>query len=169
MVFLSVYLFLFCQLIFVGWVDYQTKKVSNYWFLINLSFYVLFLCFFPQGYPFSWETFFYPFVFLLVGFGLFCAKIMGAGDTKYLFSFFLLIPVKFHESFFLLLLYSTMAIGFALFFYNTFKNIDKIRTAFMLKDISLIKGVYGKKFAYTPVIAVTWVLFGWKIRFHFVY
>ncbi len=166
---LSVYLFLFIELVFVSWIDYKTKKISNYWLFINIFFYLVFLFVLPQFYFFNIDTFFYPLVFLMVGFGLFIIKIMGAGDVKYLFSFFLLIPLKYQDLFFFFLLYSTLIVGLTLLSYNTFKNFDKIRKAFQLRNITQIREVYGKRFSYAPVIGMAWVWFGWSIKSHFVY
>lgn len=119
---------------------------------------------FPAFYKFNFVTFFYPTVFLGVGFGLFLLKIMGGGDSKYLFSFFLLVPEYYHETFFMKLIYSTIAIGLYLLIYNTIRNFDKLSVSVRIMDINGIKGVYGTKFAYAPVIAISWIAFGWEIR-----
>lgn len=124
---------------------------------------------FPAYYKFNFVTFFYPTVFLGVGFLLFVLKIMGGGDSKFLFSFFLLIPELYHEVFFMKLVYSTTAIGLYLLLYNTFRNFDKLSTSIRIMDMKGIKGVYGTKFAYAPVIAISWVAFGWEIRNKFIY
>jgi prepilin peptidase CpaA len=89
---------------------------------------------------------------------------MGGGDSKFLFSFFLLVPEAFHESFFLKLIYSTIAIGLYLLIYNTIKNFDKLSLSLKIMDMKGVKGVYGTKFAYAPVIAISWIAFGWEIR-----
>ena len=119
---------------------------------------------YPQLYKFNFVTFFYPTVFLVVGFFLFVLKIMGGGDSKFLFSFFLLVPEFFHEAFFMKLVYSTIAIGLYLLPYNTFKNFDKLSESLKTMDVKGIKGVYGTKFAYAPVIAISWIAFGWEVR-----
>ena len=97
---LPIYLFLLIELVFVSWIDYTSKKISNYWFFINIGFYLIFLIFIPQFYFFYIDVFWYPIGLLVVGFGLYAIKIVGAGDVKYLFSFFLLVPLKYQETFF---------------------------------------------------------------------
>jgi prepilin peptidase CpaA len=62
------------------------------------------------------------------------------------------------------LVYSTIAIGLYLLTYNTFKNFDKLSSSLKTMDVKGIKGVYGTKFAYAPVIAISWIAFGWEIR-----
>lgn len=127
---------------------------------------MFFACLFvyPSLYKFNFVTFFYPTVFLGVGFFLFALKIMGGGDSKFLFSFFLLVPEVLHESFFLKLIYLTIAIGLYLLIYNTIKNFDKLSLSLKIMDMKGVKGVYGTKFAYAPVIAISWIAFGWEIR-----
>ena len=88
---------------------------------------------------------------------------MGPGDSKYLFSFFLLVPETYHELFFMKLVYSTIAIGLYLLIYNTVKNFDKLLEAVRIGNIEKVKSVYGTKFAYAPVIAISWIAFTWDI------
>ncbi len=162
---LPIYLFLLVELLFVGWIDYKTEKISNFWPIINIAFYSLFLLFIPQFYLFNLDTFLYPIVFLVVGFGLYAVRIVGAGDIKYLFSFFLLVPLKYQDTFFSFLLISTLAIGIFLFLYNTFRGFAKIKEALRFKNVAYIHKVYGKKFAYSPIIGFAWVWFGWSFVF----
>jgi prepilin peptidase CpaA len=155
--------------VFVSYIDIRYRKISNYWSLLNIVLYLSLLFVFPSLYRFNFVTFFYPAVFLGVGFFLFILKIMGGGDSKYLFSFFLLVPEFYHELFFMKLVYSTIAIGLYLLIYNTIRNFDKLTNAIRIMDVNGIKGVYGTKFAYAPVIAISWIAFGWEIRNQFIY
>lgn len=168
---LSFYLFVFLaiELAFVSYIDIRYRKISNYWALLNFVLFISLLFVFPMFYKFNFVTFFYPTVFLGVGFFLFVLKIMGGGDSKFLFSFFLLVPEAFHEAFFMKLVYSTIAIGLYLLLYNTFKNFDKLSLSLKTMDLKGIKGVYGTKFAYAPVIAISWIAFGWEIRNQFIF
>jgi prepilin peptidase CpaA len=161
---LALFIFLALELLFVSYIDIRYRKISNYWSLLNIVLFFLCLFVYPQLYKFNFVTFFYPTVFLGVGFALFTLKIMGGGDSKFLFSFFLLVPEVYHEVFFLKLIYSTIAIGLYLLIYNSIKNFDKLCMSIKLKDIKGIKSLYGTKFAYAPVIAISWVTFGWEIR-----
>lgn len=160
----ALYIFAIIELIFVSYLDFKYKKISNYWSLVNLIGFFILLFLYPDLFSFSLHTFFYPLVFLGVGFFLFVVKVMGGGDSKFLFSFFLAIPESYHEAFFLKLIYSTVVVGLTLFIFNTFKNFDKIKVVIATKDIKHLKDVYGTKFAYAPVIALSWILFGWEIR-----
>lgn len=161
---LLLFLFLGLELAFVSFIDIRYRKISNNWSILNIVLYLACLVVFPTLYKFNIETFFFPLVFLGVGFFLFLLKVMGGGDSKYLFSFFLLVPEIYHEVFFLKLIYSTIAIGVYLLIYNSIKNFDKLLVALAMKDIKEIKSLYGTKFAYAPVIAISWIAFGWEIR-----
>ena len=160
----SVYLFLIFQLFFVAYNDFKNKKISNTWPLINIAFYVITIFLFPSHYAFNIETFVFPIAFLIVGIVLFMLKIMGAGDSKYLLSFYLLIPVALHEEAFIFLAYSTVVVGLSLLFTNVFKNLDIIVVALRTKNLRMIKNIFGQKFSYAPVILVSWLWFGWTIK-----
>lgn len=158
------YAYLFLQLLAVAYIDFKYKKISNKWSLLNIILFCTALFVFPYSYSFKFETFFYPLAFLIVGFGLFALQIMGGGDSKYLFSFFLLIPEIYHETFMLYLLYTTVFVGSLLLIHNTIENFDKVIISIKIMDIKGIKSCYGTKFAYAPVILVSWIIFGWMIR-----
>jgi prepilin peptidase CpaA len=87
---------------------------------------------------------------------------MGGGDSKYLSSFYLLVPVSFQDSVFLYLLYTTIIIGSSLLLFNMLKNFDRIIELVSIGNISGIKKIFGKKFTYAPVIFVAWIWFGWQ-------
>ncbi|ATH06542.1 hypothetical protein BIY24_00865 [Halobacteriovorax marinus] len=161
---ISVYLFLVVQLFFVASHDVTHKKISNFWPLINISFYLLSVFFFPDHYNFGWSTFVFPIAFFIVGIFLFTLKIMGAGDSKYLLSFYLLIPVSLHETAFIFLAYSTVVVGLSLLLTNIIKRSDIIKLAIKTKNLRLIKTIFGQRFSYAPVILVSWLWFGWTIR-----
>ncbi len=113
-------------------------------------------------YKFSFSSLFYPLAFLMVGYVLFTLKIMGAGDSKYLFSIYLVLPVTEHEESFLCLAYTTTVVGLCLFLINIFSNSDKIKIAILSRNVSMIRNIFGKKFSYAPVILLSWLWFGWK-------
>ncbi len=161
---MSVYLFLFLELVFVGWIDLKYKRISNWWSIINLILFVLLMIFFPQVYAFKFATFFFSLAFLFVGFILFLLKIMGAGDVKYLFTFYLLVPSGYHENTFLALLYVTISVGVVLLSYNTLKNLNRLWYALIFRDVQMIKFVFGKKFSFAPIILASWIWFGWEKR-----
>lgn len=156
--------YLFIQLLGVSYIDIKFRKISNYWSLLNIGLFILGLIVFPDYYKFALKTFFYPVAFLGVTFVLFAFKIMGGGDSKYLFSFFLLVPESHHEDFMIYLLYTTVVIGFVLLIYNTIRNFAKIFASVRIMDLRGIKSAYGTKFAYAPVILISWIVFGWTIK-----
>ncbi len=158
------FIVLIFELIAVSYLDLKYRKIVNLWSLFNFVLYLFCLFLYPGLFSFSFQTFFYPLVFLGVGFILYALKVMGGGDSKFLFTFFLLVPETYHEQFFLKLIYSTIVIGLGLLLYNTFKNFDKLKSALTRMDLKAVKGLYGTKFAYAPIIAISWVVFGWEIR-----
>lgn len=158
----SVYLFLLIELIAVSYLDILSRKISNLWPILNITLFFIILFIIPQSYAFEFRQFFFSIVFLIVGFVLFLLKVMGPGDTKFLFSLFLIIPVSFHDSAFVCLLYSTIMVGGSLFIVNTIQNFEKLSLSFKIRDIGIIKKVYGKKFSYAPVILISWIWFGWE-------
>ncbi|OUR93104.1 hypothetical protein A9Q84_21620 [Halobacteriovorax marinus] len=165
----SVYLFLVVQLVFVAYNDITNKKISNLWPLINIGFFILSTFLFSDYYSFQLNTFVFPITFFLVGLLLFILKIMGAGDSKYLLSFYLLIPVSLHETAFVFLAYSTVIVGLSLLLTNIMKRFDIIKIAILTRNIRLIKTIFGQRFSYAPVILVSWLWFGWEIRTKILY
>ena len=156
----SVYIFLMIQLSVVSWLDIKYKKIANYWSLINIVTFVVVLFVFPDNYSFDWPTFQIPLGWIVVGIILFALKIMGAGDSKFLFSMFLLIPEEYHMVELLCLLYVTCFVGGGLLLYNSLRNFDKLLLGWKVRDVRMIKSVYGHRFSFAPVIAVSWIWFG---------
>ncbi|MEX0798901.1 MAG: prepilin peptidase [Bacteriovoracaceae bacterium] len=159
-----VYLFVLIELIAVSYGDIKTNKIPNFWSLLNLVAFFVLLWVAPQYYHFGFQTFFYSTVFLVVGFVLFLLNIMGGGDSKFLFTFFLLLPVSLHRATFHNLLLSTILIGGAFFLHNVLKNLKTLFKAFMSQDLKTVKSCFGTKFSYAPVILVAWLLMGWTLR-----
>lgn len=157
-----VYLFISIQLLFVAYIDFKTKKISNIWMLINFIFFVVLTLIFPNIYIWSFQVFIFPMAFLFVGFALYMMNIMGGGDSKYLSSLYLLVPLQFQDVTFIYLLYATILVGSTLLLFNILKNLDIIVIHFRMKDIAGIKKIFGKKFTYAPVIFIAWMWFGWQ-------
>ncbi len=164
-----VYGFLLIELIFVAYIDFKYKRISNTWSLINLVMYFVLLFLFPKFYSFELHVLFFPLAWFAVGLFLFALKIMGAGDSKFLMAFFLLIPLHMQESVFFSLTYVTIFVGILLFFTNTLNNIGRLFNAIRFSNIYDIKSVYGKRFSFAPVILLAWMLFGWINRDKFFY
>ena len=157
---LSVYIFLVLQLIIVSYTDIKIKKISNYWFLFNGLVFVIFLLLFPHQYHFVFQTFFLSVILLVVGFVLFNLGIMGAGDSKYLSSFYLLIPLTLQKEAFVYCAYSIVVAGCFILAINTIKNAGKIARAIKQYNICEIKGVYGRKVPFIPIVFLSWIWFG---------
>jgi prepilin peptidase CpaA len=157
-----VYIFIAIQLLVVAYIDFKTKKISNMWMLINFLFFCLLTLVFPTIYTWSFSAFFFPMAFIFVGILLFMMNIMGGGDSKYLSSLYLLVPVNFQETTFIYLLYATVLVGSTLLVFNTLKNFDTIVVYFKTRDIAGIRRIFGKKFTYAPVIFIAWMWFGWQ-------
>jgi prepilin peptidase CpaA len=158
------FIFLTLELLIVSWGDIKTQKIPNYWSVLNLIIFVGLLIALPEVYPLTWGTFLYSLVFLVVGFLLFILKIMGAGDTKFLFSFFLLIPAAIQPKALILLLLSTVLIGSFLLITNFIKNHEKIVVYIKTGYFKGIKECFGTKFSFAPVILIAWLWLGWEIK-----
>jgi prepilin peptidase CpaA len=104
----------------------------------------------------------FPLAFVFVGFALYLLNIMGGGDSKYLASLYLLVPLPFQEPVFIYLLYATVLVGSTLLLLNLLKNLDIIIIHLKMKDVAGIKRIFGKKFTYAPVIFIAWMWFGWQ-------
>lgn len=154
------YTFIFIELLFITYIDIKYKKIANLWALTNIGIAIILFVLFPKIYPVTFDTFQYSIVFILVGFLLFMLKVMGGGDSKFLASFFLIVPLDRQDQVFIFLLIATVIIGIIFFIKNTFENREKLIQSFLDKDIKGVKSCFGTKFAYAPVILVTWILFG---------
>lgn len=159
---IMVFIFLSIQLLVVAYVDFKTSKISNIWVLINFIFFCVLTIVYPKIYVWNLTIMLFPVAFLLVGFALFVMNIMGGGDSKYLSSLYLLIPLGFQETALLYLLYTTVIVGSSLLLFNTLKNFDKIVLLVRIGDVKGIKKIFGKKFTYAPVIFIAWMWFGWQ-------
>ncbi len=161
---IGIYLFLIIQLLIVAYYDLKTTKISNSWMISNIVLYLVLVFIFPDQYSITFSTFAWPVGFFIAGFVLFLLKIMGGGDSKYLATFFLLVPQVFHDEMFFSLALSTTLIGGSIFIKNLLKNLDRLIIAYKTMDVSLVKGVFGQKFAYAPVILISWLWFGFVIK-----
>lgn len=156
----AIYIFILIELAIVSYLDIKFRKIKNYWSLLNLTLAVIFFIAFPGIYHLKLETFGYPVVFFFVGFVLFLLKIMGGGDSKFLSTFFLIVPTKAHDEVFIHLLMATVIVGSLFFLANIFRNFEGILESFRDSNIKGVKNYFGKKFAYAPVILFSWISFG---------
>src|SRR5690606_33113567 len=142
----------------VAWFDFRTRKISNIWPATNLLLALLLPFIIPEIYQHHWELWLVPLAFIGVGFILFRLNIMGAGDSKYLFALFLLLPQKLHENFLLKLLAVTVFVGAILLGFRIMTKWSEIKLWFYTRSGSL-REIFGEKFTYGPVILVAWIWF----------
>ena len=164
---LPIYFGILLELVFVSLRDIKTKKISNWWAVANILIFIILTFVLPEYYIWSWRTFLYSGVFLLIGFALFLLNIMGAGDSKYLFSFFLLIPMNLQEQSFFYLLVSTVVTGLMFFLMNLITNLKDLIGYLKVGDYKGVKSCFGSKFAFAPVILLAWLCVGWFLRNNF--
>lgn len=154
------YLTLMIQLIIVSYGDVKDQKIPNMWSYLNLCSFCILLATYPDIYQLKFQTFFYSMVFLFVGFALFLLKIMGGGDSKYLATFYLLIPLEMQENAIIRLLISTVIIGLFFLITNFAKSAEKINAHIKAGEIQQIKKYFGTKFSFAPVILLAWLWLG---------
>lgn len=160
-----VFVLVLAELIVVSWFDLKKKKISNYWPLLNIALSVAFHAAFPTLYPFSWEVMLFPVGFILIGFFLYLFHVMGAGDSKFLASLFLIVPLEYHLSFFSKIVTATIFVGAILILISLFKNGRKLRAYLIGQYWEGLKETIRSRFSYAPVILLAWLLLGieqWK-------
>ncbi|TDJ05742.1 MAG: hypothetical protein E2O68_06070 [Deltaproteobacteria bacterium] len=160
------YIFLGVQLLIVALIDFTKKKISNYWPIQNIVIFLVIIIFYQDFYLISWQHFYFPLGILLGGFFLFLVKVMGPGDTKYLFSLFLLLPFQDQKILFLCLIYVTILVGSILLLLHIIQNFGKIKMAFKLASWAPLKGVFGTRFTFAPLILLAWIWYGWEISIY---
>ncbi len=156
----QLFYFLVIELIAVAILDFKYRKISNIWVVLNLFIFFILYFLFKGIFAFQVGQLYYPFIFFIVGFAFYTLKIMGGGDSKFLVSIYLLLPVAFHEDFLFSLLYVTTLVGSAQFLYNTFIGRRLIFEFFRHREVSYLKQCYGKKFPFAPIILLSWIIFG---------
>jgi prepilin peptidase CpaA len=153
------------QLLLVAWFDLRQKTISNNWPLINFALSLILYLAFPGGYPFTWNIFLFPIGFIVIGFLLFLMGIMGAGDSKYLASLFLIIPYQYHFAFFEKLLLTTIIVGGLLLILKVLRNFSTLRAYLWSHHWKGLKETIRSRFSYAPVIFLAWIALGaleWK-------
>jgi prepilin peptidase CpaA len=156
------YLALFTELLIVSMIDLYTKKISNLWAISNLLFAVI-LYSYVEHYVLDKEIIVFPLAFLGTGLLLFRLKIMGAGDVKFLSTFFLLLVPHLQERLFYYLVASTVVVAVTFLVFNTLKNSREIIQIFQSRNYGDLKKFYGTKFSYAPVILLSWIMLGLDI------
>jgi prepilin peptidase CpaA len=153
----------FIELLIVAWIEFKTEKISNMWALLNLILALILYTNFRSLYPMSWEILLFPLGSICLGFILYLFNIMGAGDSKYLGSLFLIIPLEYQFLFFEKLVASTILTGGILFFIRLFKQRHELKVFFFTRYLEGIKDAIKSRFSYAPVVTLAWLLLGLKL------
>ena len=146
------------ELFVVSIIDFKTKKISNYWTLVN---FILSIIFYVMGtFPFEFQALIIPVATIIVGFFLFLAHIMGAGDSKYLASLFLLLPWALQLKFFENVLLSTILVGGILLITKVIMSFNKLKGYALSLYFKGILQEIRSRFSYAPVLLLAWLLLG---------
>ncbi len=155
---LVLYSLLLAELFVVSFIDIRTKKISNLWSIAHMAVFSG-LQIFAGELP-ELTHFVFPLGMIVVGFILFLFHIMGAGDSKYLASVFLLTPTPLHMPFMEKLLTVTIFVGTILIIMKFVKSAAKIKAYLVTFYFKALKAEIHSRFSYAPVILVAWILFG---------
>jgi prepilin peptidase CpaA len=158
-----VYGLILVELMVVAWIDYKTEKISNRWVIVNGVLSIIFHLSFQNLYPLSWEVLLFPAGFIIIGFFLYLFHVMGAGDSKFLASLFLIVPLEFHLLVFAKLILATILTGVVLLSMRILRNWNKVKAYFLSHHWTGIKLLIKSRFTYAPVILLSWILFGFEI------
>ncbi len=165
----ALYLLILVQLFWVSLIDIKHKKISNQWIYFNLGLTAILWLAFPADYAVTGQKLLYSLTFFFVGFILYLLKVIGAGDSKYLASLYLVIPIDWCELALYSLFLSTLIIGGFVFFTTVVKKYDQLWISFLARDYPQFAKILNNRFSYAPVILVSWVLLGalvyWKSSF----
>ena len=155
-----IFVLILIQLIFVASIDIKTHKISNYWSLVNVVLAVIFYLILKDIYVWSWEVLLFPVGFIVFGFIFFLMGIMGAGDSKYISSLFLTLPLEMHLEFFEKLLLSTVLVGAITLLVKVIPNFSKLKTYLLTRYWKGIKEIIRSRISYAPVILLAWIVLG---------
>jgi prepilin peptidase CpaA len=161
----GIYSLILFQLSMVSWMDIKHAKIKNHWPLLNLLFAASLFWLVPELYQWTWKVLLFPVSMLVAGFFLYLLNIMGAGDSKYISSLFLLIPVTMHWAFLENLIWSTACFASVLLIVKGYRNFSNLKTYVMAQYWDGILKIIRSRFSYAPVILVAWIFFGIFIWF----
>ena len=111
-------------------------------------------------FPFEFQALIIPVATIIVGFFLFLAHIMGAGDSKYLASLFLLLPWALQLKFFENVLLSTILVGGILLVTKVIMSFNKLKGYALSLYFKGILQEIRSRFSYAPVLLLAWLLLG---------
>jgi prepilin peptidase CpaA len=102
----------------------------------------------------------FPLGFIVGGFVLFILGIMGAGDSKFLASLFLLIPLEQHALMFEKVIYTTLLVGFVLLAIKIARDFKIIKAYALSAYWNGLKASIKSSFSFAPVVFIAWILLG---------
>lgn len=149
---------------FISYIDIKTKKISNNWYILNFIA-GLGLQIFYFGW--EWSVLIYPLSIIVVGIILFLAHIMGAGDSKYMASLFILVPYSRHLELFTAIVESTVAVGLIMLLFKIMKDFKNIKAYLVASYWRGLLNSIRSKFSYAPVMLLAWILWGMRNDFAF--
>lgn len=151
------------ELLVVSWIDIKTKKISNFWFVINLLLAGLLFIIFPESFTWNWQSLIFPTSWVLFGFVLFAFNIMGAGDSKFLASLFIVIPLVYQILMLEKLLYATIVVGVVFLSFKIFRDFAKLKAYALSAYWVGLKESIRSNFSFAPVILLAWLMLGFDI------
>ena len=155
-----IYFLILVELSAVSWIDLKIKKISNLWFFFNIVLGVILHFLYPELYVWEWATLMFPLGFIVGGFVLFILGIMGAGDSKFLASLFLLIPLEQHALMFEKVIYTTLLVGFVLLAIKIARDFKIIKAYALSAYWNGLKTSIKSSFSFAPVVFIAWILLG---------
>lgn len=155
-----IYIVILIELVIVSWIDIKIKKISNLWLYLNLVLSVAFHLLYPEIYFWDWATLIFPVGWIIGGFILFVFGVMGAGDSKFLATLFLLIPLEQHALMFEKVLYTTLIVGFVFLVFKIAKDFKTIKAYALSSYWQGLKTSIKSSFSFAPVVLIAWMLLG---------
>lgn len=149
----------FFELLIISWIDVKTKKISNFWPMVNFVGAVLLYFFFKDLFVFNWEILILPLTLVLSGFFLFHWGVMGAGDSKLVASLLLILPQSLQIIFFEKLIYLTILTAAVMILMKVLRLKKNVNTSVNVIGHKRVKS----KFSYAPVVALAWIFLGFSI------
>ena len=89
---LSIYAYILIVLVFVAYLDFKYRKISNLCTILNIVSSISIFFLFPDHRFLILKSFYLPITIFIIGVILFKYRIMGGGDSKFLATLLLLIP-----------------------------------------------------------------------------
>ncbi len=136
----------------VAYYDLRTRKIKNFWSLANLLFLPMPFFLATDITPYLVFTqILIPVIVFVLGIFLFTKKLMGAGDSKYLSTFLLILPFQLQIVFVSNLLLLTASIGLILL------GIKIAALHPSLSYFATIRFNWQDRFPYAPVFLMSWI------------